>query len=100
MGQRQPRLDSEPTCYSKPEPYLRQWAKTPIDFTYEREWRLPASMDFELTDIAFVFVPTHTHIAAMPPRAVAALGVDKWITVSSYHKIEELWPQHNIGHIA
>lgn len=39
-------------------------------------------------------VVVDTRVGASGVRAAPA---DKWIIVSNYRKIEELWPQHNIG---
>ena len=80
-----------------PAPYLADWAKPPLDYTYEREWRLPADMQFTLEDLAFILVSTHTDVALMPAPVQAAVPADKWVIVSNYRKIEELWPQHNVG---
>jgi hypothetical protein len=79
-----------------PAPHLEEfWKdKPPIDYTYEREWRLPSDMQFAFDDIAFIFLDTHADVAAMPDAVRAALPADKWIIVSNYRKIEELWPQH------
>jgi hypothetical protein len=84
--------------YASAEHREKYWKdkRFPMDYTYEREWRLPAELQFTLDEIAFVVVSTHTDIAAMP-REAQALPPDKWIIVSNYRKIEELWPQHNLG---
>jgi hypothetical protein len=90
--------------YASPEHRAAYWKdprtgkdRPPNDYTYEREWRVPCDLQFDYADVAFVLVTSHADISAMPSAARAALPADKWINVSNYRKIEELWPQHNLG---
>lgn len=76
------------------------WPDRPIiDYTYEREWRLASDLQFEFHDLAFIFLSIHEDLATMPAQARHGVQADKWIIVSNYRKIEELWPQHNLGDI-
>jgi hypothetical protein len=86
--------------YAPPEHRAKYWKEDrpfPMDFTHQREWRLPAQMEFAFDDVAFIFLAIHADLDAMPQSARKALPPEKWIIVSNYQKIEELWPQHNIG---
>ena len=65
-----------------------------VDFSHEREWRIPHDFMFEYNQIAFVIVDTYSDMAAFPRELKDAIGREKFIIMDNYKKIEELWPVH------
>jgi hypothetical protein len=69
------------------------WGKTPrtLDFTAEREWRVPHDLAFGLDDVPFVIVASGTD----EDRVVASTGgalTGRILLVDNYRRITELWP--------
>jgi hypothetical protein len=67
---------------------------THIDYTHEREWRVPDDFDFAYEDIKFLVVEDFADIAKLPDAAVKAVGERSILSMSNYRRIEELWPTH------
>ena len=70
-------------------------SKKHIDYSHEREWRVPHDLEFTYDDIEFVVVKSQddlTHFNGL----VKLIGAKKFIFMSNYEKIEELWPVHKI----
>ena len=67
-----------------------------VDFTHEREWRVPHDLDFNLTDVAFVVVAKYEDMAKAPKALKDAIGRDKWLIMDNYERIERLWPVHKL----
>lgn len=67
---------------------------THIDYTHEREWRVPTDFSFEYEDVKFLIVEQFADIAKLPPAAVKVLGERSILSMSNYRRIEELWPTH------
>jgi hypothetical protein len=62
-----------------------------VDFTHEREWRVPHDLGFEMNDVAFVIVAT----GADEDRVVVATGgalQAPILLMDNYSRINELWP--------
>jgi hypothetical protein len=83
--------------YASTEYKAKHWnGRNPIDYTHEREWRVPHELAFELSDVAFVIVDTYEDMAHAPAEFKDAIGRDNWLLMSNYQKIEELWPVHQM----
>jgi hypothetical protein len=67
-----------------------------IDYSHEREWRVPHDLDFQLEDAAFVIVSKYEDMAQAPKALKDAVGRDKWLIMENYRKVEELWPTHHV----
>jgi hypothetical protein len=67
-----------------------------IDYSHEREWRVPHNFTFELEQVAFVVVASYEDLAKFPRDLKNVIGRDKFILVDIYTNIEALWPTHNI----
>lgn len=67
-----------------------------IDYSHEREWRVPHDFTFELNQIEFVILPTYKDMAEFPKELKDAIGREKFILMEVYRNIERLWPVHNI----
>lgn len=78
--------------------YRNQWwtGKAPIDFSHEREWRVPHDLAFAVDRIEFVLVDTYEDMAQAPAPLKDAIGRENWIIMSNYRRIEELWPHHQV----
>lgn len=70
--------------------------KKVVDYTHEREWRVPHDFGFAISNVAFVIVNKYEDIAKAPTPLKDDIGRDKWLLIANYNKIEELWPMHLI----
>jgi hypothetical protein len=78
-----------------PKTYVdKHWKKTAVDYSHEREWRVPHDFSFEPSQIRFVIVPNYEAVAKFPRDLKDAIGRDKFIMVEVYAQIEKLWPVH------
>lgn len=68
-----------------------------VDYSREREWRVPHNFNFDLERIEFVILDTYQDMAQFPGPLKDAIGREKFILMDVYRKIEELWPTHVIG---
>lgn len=68
-----------------------------VDYSHEREWRVPHNLKFEYSDIEFIVVKRYEDMAKFPSALKNAIGRDKFIILEVYTNIERLWPVHNLG---
>jgi len=68
-----------------------------VDYSHEREWRVPHPLTFQLEKLAFVVLKNYEDMARFPRELKDAIGRDKFILMDIYENIESLWPQHQIG---
>jgi hypothetical protein len=68
-----------------------------IDYTHEREWRVPHDFKFKLSQIKFVILPTYEDMAKFPQNLKDQIGREKFLLMDIYRTIEDLWPVHNIA---
>lgn len=67
-----------------------------VDFTHEREWRVPSDLKFEYSDIEFIVVKELKDIDDILLVA-EELDIEKIIVMDNYKKIEQLWPTHKMN---
>jgi hypothetical protein len=84
-------------------PYAQQkyknnfWkGKKPVDYSHEREWRVPHDLAFKLSDVAFVVVDKYEDMAQTPKPLKDGIGRNKWLLMDNYETIEQIWPTHRI----
>ncbi len=65
-----------------------------IDYSHEREWRVPHDFSFEYSSIKFIVIKTYEDMAKFPKDLKDAIGREKFILVEIYRNIERLWPTH------
>lgn len=65
-----------------------------VDFSHEREWRIPHDFAFEHDQIAFIVVNSYHDMAVFPKDLKDSIGREKFILMDNYKIIEELWPTH------
>ena len=65
-----------------------------VDYTHEREWRLTRDFKFQYTYTTFVILKSVSDLKVIPDEIRNAIGLDKFIFMDTYRKIEELWPTH------
>jgi hypothetical protein len=70
--------------------------KTPVDYSHEREWRVPHELTFTADRVQFVLVDTYEDMARAPTELKDMIGRENWIIMSVYRKIEEIWPIHQL----
>ena len=86
-----------PFCPSyAPKSYMdKHWLKKGfVDYTHEREWRVPHHFTFEPSQVEFVIVPDYETVAKFPKALKDAIGREKFIMLEVYAQIEKLWPVH------
>lgn len=67
-----------------------------LDYSHEREWRVPGDFGFTLGQVEFVIVDTYEDVAKFPQDLKDAIGRQKFLMMDMYRKIEELWPTHRV----
>jgi hypothetical protein len=78
-----------------PKSYKEEhWKKKPVDYSHEREWRVPRDFSFLLSQIEFVIVPDYESVARFPKTLKDEIGREKFIIIEVYSQIEKLWPVH------
>jgi len=88
-----------PFCPSyAPKAYKEKfWKKDkPVDFSHEREWRVPHDLDFALADVAFVIVASYEDMAKAETKLKDEIGRENWLLMDNYERIESFWPVHRL----
>ena len=67
-----------------------------IDYSHEREWRIPHTFTFKLSEVAFVILNTYEDMAKFPKEIKDEIGRNKFILMDIYENIESLWPIHRL----
>ena len=65
-----------------------------VDYTHEREWRVPHDFKFKLDQVQFVVLPDYREMARFPQHLKDRIGREKFILFDVYQHIETLWPTH------
>lgn len=65
-----------------------------IDYSHEREWRVVKDFPFQYQNIRFVILDNIQDLEYIPEDIKNAIGLDKFVFMDTYRKIEELWPTH------
>lgn len=65
-----------------------------VDYSHEREWRVPHDFPFDYSDIEFVILPDYKTMARFPKEYKDIIGREKFILIENYKQIEQLWPVH------
>jgi hypothetical protein len=65
-----------------------------IDYSHEREWRVPHDFTFDLSRVSFVILDAYEDMAKFPKDLKDKVGRDKFVLMDMYRTIEELWPTH------
>lgn len=67
-----------------------------VDYSHEREWRIPHDFSFDPTKVPFIILDTYEDMAKFPSHLKDAIGRQNFILMDMYRKIEELWPTHQM----
>jgi hypothetical protein len=67
-----------------------------IDYSHEREWRIPGDFTFSPSEVEFVIVPDYKTMAAIPAKIKDEIGREKFLFLEMYRTVEKLWPVHNL----
>lgn len=67
-----------------------------VDYSHEREWRVPHDFPFKYKDISFIILSDYDDMAKFPKDLKDAIGRDKFILIENYKQIETLWPVHKM----
>jgi len=68
-----------------------------VDYSHEREWRVPHDFTFKLDQVEFVILPTYDEMAKFPQDLKDGIGREKFLLMEVYRTVERLWPVHNIN---
>lgn len=68
----------------------------PVDYTHEREWRVPHDFTFRLDQVQFIVVDSYEDVARFPKDLKDSLGRSKFVIMDVYRQIETLWPTHRL----
>lgn len=84
--------------FYSPQAYKdRFWkGRPPVDFSHEREWRVPHDLVFTLRKVAFVIVDTYEDMAQAPTELKDGIGRENWLIMANHQRIEKLWPLHHL----
>ena len=74
--------------------YQKDVFKKDVDYTFEREWRVPKVFSFDYTDIEFLIVDTFQDVQEINSILNNAISIDKYIVLENYTRIESIWPVH------
>lgn len=74
----------------------KRFSKFPkhVDYTHEREWRVPHDFHFKVDDIQFIVVAKATDISVILQSISWKIPEEKFLSIDMYNKIENLWPTH------
>jgi hypothetical protein len=74
----------------------KKYSKFPksIDYTHEREWRVPHDFTFKVDDIQFIVVAKNSDIEQIANKIKWKIPKEKFLSIEMYKKIENLWPTH------
>ncbi len=67
-----------------------------VDYSHEREWRVPHDLTFEYSHVEFVALDTYEDMAKFPKELKDSIGREKFLLMENYRQIERLWPVHNV----
>lgn len=67
-----------------------------VDYSHEREWRIPHDFTFKLSQVEFVILKSYDDMAKFPKELKDGIGREKFLLVDVYRTIERLWPVHNV----
>lgn len=65
-----------------------------VDFSHEREWRVPHDFPFNYEDIEFIILKDYHDMAAFPKDLKDEIGRERFILIENYEHVESLWPVH------
>lgn len=65
-----------------------------VDYSHEREWRVPHDFPFTLDSVEFIILKDYHDMAQFPRDLKDAIGREKFILIENYERIESLWPVH------
>ena len=65
-----------------------------VDYTHEREWRIAKDFPFRYENIQFIILDKVSDLVKIPQEIIEEIGVEKFLFMDTYRKIEELWPIH------
>jgi hypothetical protein len=65
-----------------------------IDYSHEREWRVPNDLRFAVEALELITVRCHADIDYIQEKLQKSLPEDKVVVMENYRQIERLWPLH------
>jgi hypothetical protein len=72
------------------------WIGTVVDYSHEREWRVPHELNFTYNKVEFIILNTYEEMAKFPKDLKDEIGRDKFLLMDNFRQIEKLWPTHKI----
>lgn len=65
-----------------------------VDYSHEREWRVTKDLTFQFQNVWFIILDKVADLRKIPPEIIEEVGIEKFLFMDTYKKIEELWPTH------
>lgn len=85
-----------PPYRPRSEKYDKHLEGRDVDYSHEREWRVPHDFIFDYDQIEFVVLPDYEGMARFPKRIKDEIGREKFILMDVYDQIERLWPAKSV----
>jgi hypothetical protein len=63
-----------------------------VDYTHEREWRVPGDFQFTYDEVECVVVNTYDDEARFPRPLKDAIGRERFLIMDNYRQIHTMWP--------
>jgi hypothetical protein len=71
----------------------KHWVgKNVVDYSHEREWRVPHDFTFDYDEVEFVVLERYEDLAQMDKQLKDAIGREKFLLMDVYHQIHDRWP--------
>jgi hypothetical protein len=67
-----------------------------VDYSHEREWRIPHDFTFNYQNIEFIILDTYEDMAKFPRELKDSIGRNKFLLMDNYRHIELIWPVHRL----
>ncbi len=82
--------------YATDEQKQRYSKYADMDYSYEREWRVPHDFKFDYRRAAFIVVKTQDDVEELLCQTKLKIDRNKFLVMDMYRRIEELWPTHRL----
>lgn len=73
---------------------MKRLRTNPVDYTHEREWRIPNNLRFDYKDVMFIVIKSNEDFISFPKELRQLIGDEKFLILDNYKTIEHLWPIH------
>lgn len=72
--------------------YQKNFFKPNVDYSFEREWRIPKDLSFEYSDVEFVIIDTFSDLQDINSILHNNIPINKYIVLENYLRVGKIWP--------